>query len=238
MKNLQLLILLLVCFNQSFGQWVEILEKDSRIKKEKSYFFDCIDSNFNLDTIDKIGVLKGNATLDEFTRLPELFKQFRKKSNKIGANAFKIDSSKTIVDTIIVYMSVYHLTDAQMDSNLALYSQNMIYVFGNFSRSQKKGNKILINEQEKILKPFEYLSYKNIINEKVTIGIGGFLGAKMTIKGKEGRMPVFYSSHGVGLGEGSFANSSQAGISISSGSFAIVEKNFGQFLIQVLKEFP
>jgi hypothetical protein len=63
------------------------------------------------------------------------------------------------------------------------------------------------------------------------VGIGGFLGAKVDIYGREERLPVYLSLNGFGIGPGSF---NQISVSFNTGRIYPVEMNFGQFLINIL----
>jgi hypothetical protein len=79
----------------------------------------------------------------------------------------------------------------------------------------------------------QYLSYQNSVGEEAIVSIGGILGAKVWIVGKEGRLPKHLSVNGFGIGPGSFNTVS---VSFNTGRIYPVDLNFGQFLVKVLKE--
>ena len=151
-------------------------------------------------------------------------------SNTFGANSYFIDKVERTSDTIYVQISAYYLDNTTFANNLKMYPQNIVYVFGDFDVKKGKTMKLKLNGENVELAPFEYIESQNEVGKYVTVSIGGFLGAKVDIKGREERLPEYLLLGGAGVGPG---NSSQSGSS-HTGRIYPLEMNFGQFLIYSL----
>jgi len=216
----------------AYAQEVQIIEKnDNYIQKEKVEKFEFIDKNWDLTKYEKIAVLKGYSVNSGKNTLIGLFNTFWNMSNKCGANSYIIDTVESVSDTIYVQISAYYLDNAAFEDNYTLYPKNMVYVFGDLDVKNGNTKKIKLNRQKVELAPLEYIESQNKVGEYVTVSIGGFLGAKVDIYGREERLPVYLSLNGFGIGPGGF---NQISISFNTGRIYPVEMNFGQFLISVL----
>ena len=234
MKRVVFKFIVIICFTvvsrSSYAQKIQIIEKnDNYIKKEKVDKFEFINKNLSLTNCEKIAVLKGYSTN---TGKIILFRKFKKMSNKFGANSYFIDNVEHASDTIYVEISVYYLDNATLEDNLKMYPQNMVYVFGDFDVKKGKTMKFKINGENVELAPFEYIESQNEVGKYFIVSIGGFLGAKVDIIGREERLPEYVALGGAGVGSG---NSGQS-VSFHSGEIYPLKMNFGQFLIHILKK--
>ncbi|MDR1552658.1 MAG: hypothetical protein LBS69_04245 [Prevotellaceae bacterium] len=231
MKNILILISIFFCVS-AYAQEVQIIERnDNYTPKEKVEKFEFIDKNLNLTNQEKLVVLKGYCVNAGKNTLISLFNTFWEMSNKQGANSYFIDNVDRVSDTIYVQISAYCLDDSVLNDNFKLYSKNMVYVFGDMD--VKKGNtkKIKLNGQKVELAALEYVESQNEVGKYVTVSIGGFLGAKVSIYGKEDRLPEYLSLNGFGIGPGNF---NQISIRFNTGRIYPVKMNLGQFLISIL----
>ena len=216
----------------SFAQEVQIIEKNENyVQKEKVEKFEFIDKNLNLTNREKIAVLKGYSTNYGKNTLISLFNKLWEMSNKFGANSYFIDKVERVADTIYVQISTYYLDNMTFEDNFKLYPQNMVYVFGDLDIKKGTTKKIKLNENKVELAPFEYIGAQNEVGKYLTVSIGGFLGAKVDIKGREERLPMYLSLTGFGIGPGSF---NQVSVSFNTGRIYPVDMNFGQFLIYIM----
>lgn len=233
MRKLAFLLLTISTLTAAFGQNVTIVTQFPQAGKHTVKSFDLIDSSFNLSGQEKIATLKGFSLNAGKQTLVALFNSFWDYANKLGGNSFTIDSTFNTNDTTSVILTIYHLSDEDLKRNFGLYPKNMVYVIGDIDKRQSAKN-IKFNEQKVLLNPMEYISYQNQAGEEAIVSIGGFLGAKVWIEGKEGRLPKHLSVNGFGVGPGGSYNS--VGISFNTGRIYPVELNIGQFLVKILKE--
>ena len=231
MIRISLILFLTALSIIGFGQNVEIINKnDNPNKAINSDAFDYIEKGYDLKSENYIATMKGFVTNSRKSILPVLFNTFWLKANELGANSFYIEKVKNDSDTIYVEISVYNISDSDIEKNFDLYPKNMVYVIGDIDKMQTP-KKIKFNNVKMTLYPMEYISYQNKIGEDAILSIGGFLGAKVWIRGKENRLPKHLSLNGLSVGPGSYNDLS---ISFNTGRVYPVELNFGQFLINVL----
>jgi len=234
-RRMKRVIFTLICgvaFMSSYAQEVQIIEKNENyIKKEKVEKFEFINQNLNLTNHEKIAVLKGYSVNLGKNTLIGLFNTFWEMSNKFGANSFLIDKVESVSDTIYVQISAYNLDNTAFKNNDKLYPKNMVYIFGDLDVKRGKIKRIKLNGQRVELAPLEYTKAQNEVGKYVTVSIGGFLGAKVDIYGREERLPMYLSLNGFGIGPGNF---NQISISFNTGRIYPVGMNFGQFLINTL----
>lgn len=226
-----LLFFTFLSFN-TYGQNVEVVKtNESANKAINPEAFSFIDKAYEMPQEYYVASLNGEVTNSEKSILSNLFNSFWKTANNLGANAYKVNSVEYINDTISIEISIYNLINSEYDEMVKLYPTNMVYVIGDIDKNQKP-KKIKFNNKKIILQPMKYIAYQNQIDEKATLSVGGFLGAKVWIKGTEKRLPKHLSLSGFGVGPGNFNSLS---ISFSTGSIHPVDLSFGQFLINVLK---
>ena len=233
MKRILTLVSLSFCVF-SYAQEVQVIEcNEDYMKKETAEDFEFIDDGFDLTNYEKLVVLKGYTSNSGKNTMVSLFNHFWKTANDYGANAYKIDRIETILGNIHVQISSYHFNDKSLEDNFSLYPKNKVYIFGDLDVKKGKQKKISLNKQKVELSPFEYISYQNEVGKYTTVGIGGLLGAKVDIYGKEERLPVYLSLNGFSVGPGNY---NEISLSFNTGRIYPVDMNFGQFLINILTE--
>lgn len=235
MKKAYLFIItILIALISANGQKVEIIEQFPVFEKQKVKTFDLINESLNLTDISKIAILKGQSLNQGKQTLVNSFNSFWETANELGGNSFTIDSTYTDIDTTTMILSIYYLSEEKTKNNYELYPKNMVYVFGDLDKS-KKEKVIKFNDQKLTLYPLQYISYQNQVGEEATLGIGGFLGAKVWITGKEDRLPSHFSLTGFGVGPG-YGINQDVSVSFNTGRIHPVSLNFGQFLIRILDD--
>ena len=233
MKSILFLTSIFLCISV-YAQEVQIIEKNENYtpKGGKIEKFEFISKNLNLTNHEKIAVLNGYSVNFGKSTLIGLFNTFWEMSNKFGANSYVIDKVERVSDTIYVQISVYYI-DTAFEDNFKLYPKNMVYVFGDLDVKRGNIKKIKLNGKKVELAPLEYIETQNEVGKYATVSIGGFLGAKVDIYGREERLPVYLSLNGFGIGPGNF---NQISISFNTGRIYPVEMNFGQFLLNILSK--
>ena len=241
----KILLSLCICLTgiiSLLGQDVTVIRKNENFtvsEKHKEFYY--IEKKFPLTNDRWLATLDGFCTNTRKSNLETLFYGFWKKANTMGANAFFIEDFRNASDTVFVTISIFNLTEQELDDNYELYSCNSIYVFGDLIASNLKTNipkrrEVKINKEKIKIYPLSYYEYQSAIGEKVNISIGGFLGSSYTRTGEDGKVSVYLS-----LGGGTIKpaispyGSAGAGIIISSGSIYTLDTNFGQFLVEILK---
>ena len=216
---------------------VQIVEYDSTyVFSDEINEFHYIDKNLDLSDIRKIATLKGACNNSGKKTVVHLFNSLWETANKLGANSYQIEyfTNKSL-DYLSVTVSIYILTEENLEYNFDIYPKNMVYVFGDLDKNKQAGKTIKFNSTKMKLPPLEYVSYQNKVGEDAILSIGGFLGAKVWIRGKEGRLPKHLSLNGFGIGPGSYYND-QLSISFNTGRIYPVDLSFGQFLVEILNK--
>lgn len=172
----------------SFGQTVEVIEDtNSIVRLSKPEDFHCIPESIPLIESSKRGVLKAVVTKYKKQSIVDVFNGFWSKSNEMGANAFHIDSIDYKTITSIKYtITIYSLSEAQVDSIYALYPTNKVYILGDLNPEALKFKPmtIKVNNIKTELPPTKFLSYQNKVGGETIISKGGIAGSKVWIKGK------------------------------------------------------
>ena len=231
-RNKILFIFMLSSFI-ALGQNIEVVERNENfVKGAVSEAFDYIENGYELKEEFYVASLKGMVTNSKKSILSNLFNSFWVRANELGANSFRIKQVENTSDGISVEISLHYLSDEAFEEMIGLYPTNMVYVFGEIDK-RKKTKKIKLNGEKIKLAPMEFISYQNKVGQVATIGIGGLLGARVQVKGRENRLPENFSLSGMGVGAGVYGG---PGLSINTGRIYPIELNFGQFLIHVLTE--
>jgi hypothetical protein len=233
MKKFFIFAFVLFCIS-AYAQEVTVLEfnEESQLNPGKKVErFESIDPKLNLTKHERIAVLSGYSVNSGRNTLRGLFSAFWEKSNSLGANAFIVDKVERVGNVISVQISVYYLDDTTLEYNLSLYPTNMVYVFGDLD-VQNRNRRIRLNGERIEIAPLEFIAHQNHTGERARVSIGGFTGARVDIQGAEGRLPMYLSLSGFGVGVG--GNVHQPGIQFNTGRIYPVEMNLGQFLLSVL----
>jgi hypothetical protein len=249
MKKWILILVLFFALSSSWGQAVHSVRKAQKIQRvqiveqnenftmdEKQKEFYYIEKEFPLTNDRWLATLDGFCTNTKNSTLEDLFFDFWGTANTLGANSFFIDDFSNTPDTTFVTISVFNLTESELDANYELYPNNRIYVFGDMVRSKAaaKGQTIKLNSEKIILHPLEYYAHQNAVGEEIEVSIGGIFGSKFVLNGKEDQLPVYLSFGGMKVAPA--LHFGGVGLNFSSGSIYPFSMNFGQFLVEILEE--
>jgi hypothetical protein len=240
MKRLILFIpQILFAYLGVFAQNVEVIfDANLNLPKNKTEEFYFLHNEIDTTQLVFIAQLKATRSNTKNAGIDLLFLKLKNEAQARGANAFKlldwqINSAKS--DTNHLTIAVYQASSQVLEQNRQYFPKNMIYVFGNIDSPNSKPKKVALNGQKIAIEPMKFLAYQNKVNEEATLSYGGITGMKFWIKGKEGRLPNFYSLTGFGVGPG-MGNVGTVGISFNTGRIYPVDIDFGSVLIKVLGE--
>jgi hypothetical protein len=214
------------------SQTVNIIEKNVKLDKLKNGQFELIDSNFDFSKYQAVARLQGKAKKSESETINKLFYALRYNTNKIGANAYRIDSISDKKAIFTVYITVYHLTETDIKNNQNNFQQNEIIIFGEFDKFLGK-NKVTVNSVKFSIEPLHFLSIPLEDKQVISINSGGMLGSNISLVGSENMDTKFYK---VGKAEAYLDSLYPERTYISSGSISEIEKDLGQFLVKILYE--
>jgi len=223
-----------------WGQKISVIKQNEAFmvsEKQKEFYY--IEKDFPLTDDRWIATLEGFSTNTRKSNLENLFYDFWEKANTMGANSFFIEDFSNNQDTIFVTVSIFNLTEKELDDNYALYSCNKIYIFGdliasNFKTKIPQSREVKINKEKIKIYPLSYYKYQSDIGEKVNISIGGILGSGYTRIGEAGKVSVYLSLGGETVQPG-ITPMGGIGIRFSNGSIYPLDLNFGQFLAEILE---
>ncbi|GHU71837.1 hypothetical protein FACS189413_14070 [Bacteroidia bacterium] len=202
-------------------------------EKQQEFYF--IEEAFPQDNNRWLATLEGYCTNTKKSNLENLFYDFWKTANELGANSFYIDDFYNTPDSISVTISVFNLTEKELDENYALYPCNNLYVFGDLITSpSNKGRNFTVNKEKITVYPLSYYLYRSDEGEKVNISIGGVFGSGYTRKAEANKPSIYLSLGGLKVRPG--ITPGGAGLSFSTGSIFPLDMNFGQFLVEILKD--
>lgn len=204
-----------------------------KTKEEDFYFL-----NDKLDTsllvyVAKIEAKTANAKKET---VESLFQAIRNEAFKRGANAFRLLDSRISLerpDSNFLSLAVYKVGQKGIYKNHGLFPTNMVYVIGDLSYKGSDGRKMKFNDSAVVLAPLSYFAYQNHTDKMASISIGGFLGTTRSIVGYPGRLPLFYSLSGFGLGP---AKRGTPGIDLNTGRINEMDTYFGSLLALILKK--
>jgi hypothetical protein len=198
-------------------------------QQEEFYY---IENDFSPPDTSWIASMEGFCFNTKKSNLVHLFFNFQEAANKLGANSFYVEEIYTVPDTIFIRISVFYLTEKEIDDNFELYPKNRIYIIGDCINLKEKN--IKINGEKVKIQPLKYFVQSNSVGEETVVSIGGFTGSKYILEGKEEALPVYITLSGFEIAP--MARMNGIGISFSTGGIHPLDMNLGQFLVAILQE--
>lgn len=229
----KVIILFTVFF--SFFLWgqktrIEFIEKKDSLEKKEKRDFIFLHSDVNLNTARYLAKILGNGRI---VSLNVLLADIQRKSQKIGANAFRYVSSKVVSDSFEIILELYKIEDDIKIENKRFYPINSIYIFGKNNFNKQTEEKYKLNKEEKIIKSGEYDIIPVDEGEKVSINKGGAMGMTYNYKVK-GQIPsLFINFSGFGIsGPAPYG----LGLSFSAGKIYEMNIDYGLLLLEIYKK--
>ncbi|MBE8714970.1 hypothetical protein [Sphingobacterium hungaricum] len=218
----------------SKAQEIQVLKEVDTIQHLSKNEFHLIEEDFDLSEKEPLSILKGISQKLKKDNLESLYYKLAAEANELGANAFTIEEFMSNADSIVLKINVFYLDKHELAENRLLIPYNMICIFGDIDNKPESKN-IRFNGDKIIVNPMEYVSHQNEIGEKSTISIGGLIGTKGSIVGREQKESLYYSLKGFSLTDAPYTYG-QPTIGFNNGTFHLVPLNFARFLIHVLKQ--
>ncbi len=225
MKYLLFTIILLINFVSAFAQEIEILEKSDSIPniKEKGLVY----INAKTDLTDFYFIAKLKITSDDFNLI---LIGLQKTAVDLSANAFKFIKKENSGNKTSVILDLFSANPQLVKLNEQNSQTNVIYFFGNDSKTQK----FKIDNQKIELESNEIYSFELPKNKEVKINKGGFTGMTVFHRWRENQPAIFYafgSGNLTGYGNGS----NSIGLSISTGNIMELKSDFANLLMELKK---
>ena len=223
MKTKAILLFSTLFVNFLFSQKVNvefITKTDSIYKKEKRDFI-YLNEKTDLSAAKIIGKIKANGKADWYM----LFYSIMTKAQKLGANAFKYNSSSEESDTNELIIDTYLISEEIKADNKEFLPKNKIYFFG---RHNKKGTTedFKLNGKKTTLKAFHYAVYN--LDKDTQINKGGFLGTTLNISpNPSGRS---YYMNFSGFGPSAVMTGS---LSFTAGNIIQMDENYSLLLTHI-----
>ncbi|MFT5847795.1 MAG: hypothetical protein ACJARX_001650 [Psychroserpens sp.] len=225
MKNLILIPFLLLGFFSASSQDIEVLKKTDSIPsiKEKGLIF----INTETDLTDYYFIAKIQIRSNDYN---QILRGLQKTAIKFSANAFKYIEKEDLQDKTSVTLELFSANEELVRISQANSESNVIYFFGNDSKTQK----FKIDKKKIELNPNEIYRYEILKGQDVKINKGGFTGMTVFHRWKENQSVIFYAFGSGDLspaGDGSFS----IGFVVSTGSIMELKSDFA-YLLMALKK--
>lgn len=225
MKNLLITLILLTNFSPIIAQEIEILKQSDSIPniKEKGLVF----INEKTDLTDYHFIAKVKITSDDFN---QILIGLQKTAIDLSANAFKYLKKENLENKTSVLIDLYSANPELIECNEKNNQTNLIYFFGNDSKTQK----FKIDNQKIELKPNAMYRFQIPKNKKVKVNKGGFAGMTVFHHWKENQPVIFYA-FGSGNLSGYADRNNTIGLSISTGTIIQFKSDFAYLLMELKK---
>lgn len=172
------------------------------------------DLTISIDTI-----LPGN--------IETIFSMFKERSNKMGANAFRVNESDiySAQSEKFISISIFWLKMEGRNQNLQLFKNPIIYLFGFLGYHQKiPGYELKINDAEFIMQELRYRTYNSKIGETTYLQQGSKIrGDSRSITFENNQYPKYFY----------FSRITSSYKNCFIGEYDL---NFGEFLLKILNK--
>lgn len=186
------------CFGSlSMGQKVKVNGFNRDFEKYRNaQNFDYIHDDFDSTKLTWVASL----TVKFDTVIPgmigECFKQLKEKSNRLGANSFRVDEADiyTTTEEKFIRISCYWNRMEYRTENLMLFKQTKIYLIGLLGyHSSINGYNVTIDGESLLVKELSYHEFDFEAGDKVHLRLGSkSRGAEKYIYMEEREYPKFY----------------------------------------------
>lgn len=228
--------ILIAKFN--FAQTVEIVSKTNLKLKPIEAASPSVFIHPKTDTTSLQFVAAYKATgKDSITTPGDLFLLIKKEARMLGANFFKLKSF--IYDSVnrpCIYIDAYFGSKAMITTDNSNYETNTVFIFCPEKISNDTFS-LKINNKTKAFNVETYLKFTLKEGEELQISKGGFTGAKVRLKYKKDKPPIYLMVMGFGLGRGPLPPPGTIiGAAFNTGEIRELNDDYGQFLVQILQQ--
>ena len=227
------LFILLAKFNIAQNVDIIISKNFKPLSKEKASVF--IHPKTDTSSMQFVASCRGIGK--DSTSLPgDLFLNIKTRARGVGANSFILRSFKyDSLKRLVIDIDAYYATESVMKVNNANYETNEVFIFGS-EKINKDSFSLKINNVTKSFKSGTFLKFNLAEGEVFKLNKGGFTGETWKLKYKKDKAPVYLMVLGGGLGGGSLPPLGTIGVTFNTGRINELTDDYGQFLIQVLKQ--
>ena len=175
-----------------------------------------------------VGRLRSVITHEGPSTLDRLYPELRERANELGANTYKVAATCGSGAPCEVTVDLFVAGDAVLGREWSPLPADAVVVFGDL-RADGETTEFKLNGEPVEVPPLHYGVH--VAEGETTIRVGGLLGASVTLRGGEGRVPSFWSMTGFGVGPGPGRG---PGISFNTCRVYPVDAALGDFLVAVL----
>ncbi len=223
--------LLLIC-SRTYSQNIDILRKSETFER-KGKHRDFIYWSNPADTtgLEYVATLSSKASAMGGKSLWELWIHAGNRSTKLGSNVFIFrsftDTDSTRPELIV---DLYLASEEALTRNTQHQEKNAVYLFGN----KGKAMPVKVNGDQVDIPANSFLRYDVPAGTELKLNKGGATGASWTIKGSEGKAPLYFSVSGFGLG-GAVPPPGSMGLSFNSGRITEMNPHFARMMMEAQK---
>lgn len=223
-----LLIFVIAFVSISFGQKIKIKEMNrDYLRRPNVVGFHYLHESMQEDSYQWIASV--NLEFDTLypTTLYDMYTKLQKKSNKLGANAFRVFESDVYSEGEGKYvkLGIYYLYKENRNENLNAFQGNQVYLFGFLGHHRNiDGYRVEINGERVLLEELRYKLLSPQIGDVIRIRLGkGIKAHEIEVKCEKDMLPKHFKFN---IYKGAFSRC----------QISEHEWDFGQFLVRILKK--
>lgn len=238
MQKILLFLYLILASILTFAQGVEVVSKGNVKLKSYAKFRASafIHPKTDPSQLQFVARYKGTG-VDSFKTPGDLFLLIKKQAREDGANCFTLGSF--FYDSIKrpnIVIDAYYGSEAVVTANTSNYETNVVYIFS----PEKTGHdsfSLKINDATRTFSTGTYLKFVLKEGEALKMSKGGFTGTRAQITYQKNKPPIYLMVFGgTRLGGGPLPPPGTIGVTFSTGQINEMTDDYGQFLVQVLKQ--
>jgi hypothetical protein len=238
MQKILLFLFFTLATKLTIAQNVEVVSKSNvKLKsyaKDKASVF--IHPKMDTSQLQFVATYKVSGN-DSFAIPGDLFLLIKKQARKDGANFFNLKSfNYDSLKRPFISIDTYYGSEASIETNSSSYEINVIYIFS----PEKIGTdtfSLKINNMTKIFNTTTYLKFVLKEGEELKLSKGGFTGARAKLKYQKDKPPIYLMVFGgTHLGGGQLPPLGTIGVTFNTGQIRDMTDDYGQFLVQILKQ--
>jgi hypothetical protein len=230
------IITLLLIAPGAFSQRVEILEYHELAEKPPFTVFIQLDTAAAEAQLKHVATVKATGSLKKPT---QLFHFIKAEAQKMGANAYKIDSFKRLDEGVngALVLSLFRAGDSILEANPQGSNTNAIYVFGDENMLSDKTQGYKMNGKKFEVKAGHFNVHELKPGEEIKINKGGFTGMTYWFTGQENKPAVYLTFGGLGVTAAAYNPGNQAiGVGLTTGRINHIDEDMAAVLLALFKQ--
>lgn len=170
---------------------------------------------------------------DRLSTPGDLFLLIKKQAREHGANCFSLRSFfQDSMNQSGLVIDAYYGSDSVLTAINAGYETNVVYLFCP-EKVAPDSFTLKINDSTRTFSTGTYLKFVLKEGEPLNLNKGGFIGARAKIKYRHAKPPLYLMVFG---GKGMLPPTGTIGVTFTTGEIKEMTDDYGQFLVQILKQ--